>query len=34
MFKVAVRYGELGLSYLILDNGFDLFSAMTDSLQQ
>jgi hypothetical protein len=32
MFKVAVRFGELGLSYMILDNGFDKFSALEDSL--
>eukprot|EP00347_Sterkiella_histriomuscorum_P008908 403343282 len=34
MFKLAVDSGQLGLSYLILDNGFDLFQAMEDSLKK
>jgi hypothetical protein len=32
MFKLSVMNGELGLAYLILDNGFDIFNAMEDSL--
>eukprot|EP00347_Sterkiella_histriomuscorum_P020277 403338418 len=34
MFKLAVDSGQLGLSYLILDNGFDLFQAMESSLKK
>lgn len=32
MFKLAVDSGQLGLSYLILDNGFEIFKAIEDSL--
>ncbi|CDW74195.1 wgr domain containing protein [Stylonychia lemnae] len=34
MFKLAVQYQQLGLSYLILDYGFDLIMAMEDALKQ
>eukprot|EP00347_Sterkiella_histriomuscorum_P004109 403361717 len=34
MFKLAVDSGQLGLLYLILDNGFDLFQAIEVSLKK
>jgi len=33
-FQLAVKGGKLGLSYLILDHGFDIFPALEDSLRQ
>ncbi len=34
MFKAAIRAGQQGLAYLILDNGYDLMLAMQDAMDE
>ena len=34
MFKVAIRAGQQGLAYLILDKGYDLMLAMQDAMDE
>lgn len=34
MFKIAIRGGQQGLAYLILDKGYDLMLAMQDSMDE
>lgn len=33
-FKIAVRGGQQGLAYLMLDNGYDLMLAMQDAMDE
>lgn len=34
MFKLAIRGGQQGLAYLMLDNGYDLTLAMQDAMDE
>jgi len=34
MFRIAIKNTQLGLAYLILDNGFSLMLAMQDALDE
>lgn len=34
MFRLAIRQGQLGLAYLMLDQGYSLMLAMQDALDE
>ncbi len=34
MFKLAIRGGQQGLAYLMIDNGYDLMHAMQDAMDE
>ena len=34
MFKLAIRGGQQGLAYLMLDKGYDLMHAMQDAMDE
>ena len=34
MFRISIRNAQLGLAYLMLDQGFDYMNAMKDSMDE
>jgi hypothetical protein len=34
MFRIAIKQGQLGLAYLMLDQGYDLMKATQDAMDE
>jgi hypothetical protein len=34
MFRLSINFGQLGLAYLLLDQGYNLMKAMQDALDE